>query len=586
MMSTTAANRQHPTTKRITITKPPQSSRQRRSPLLIRSISPQTVLNNNNNSASSAPLWRIFLVTFTVVYILGFAMTFHFIHHGQYDDPNTLNHSTMMWPSSSRAMTASMQSNTTSTTSVTNLNGENNEFMSACLCVNDDNHYFIEWIAYHYFVCKLRHLVIAVDPYSQTQIQPIVQRWQNYMTIEVWNIDEYYDTKRYPVTHEEQNFYRRQEQFNWKCLAHLKQREATWAFVIDVDEYMLVNPQVTDPSHEPLYRDPTDDDLALQVPSIDQPNSVLTVVQQLLMPDPQYHFVTPCLLMARAQFSPRLPEQPYKDRAAQTQEELFPTSGSMDKKSLSSSAFFQTLTWDRHGQVQSRSTYHCSSLHDHHMPGKSLLDLKRIRLQDLEHPDIVGNPHHPINTLCHDIYQPIGQSIIKIHHYVGNEEQWYYRSDARGRARRQLRYQYYIDMYGSTVNTDVRPWITGFVQAMGKDEARRLLAGVGVLEERPGETQKEDDRIGRSLPSSLNTTPYRVGQVVQVDHAGLRNSRNHKKVRLEKVKPKWCEAEIIHAVSVDVNKSLYNVIWSDDCLVGDMIPVEYLRVNGTDNYEC
>ena len=49
---------------------------------------------------------------------------------------------------------------------------------SACLLIRDDNQLLSEWISYHYHTLKLRYLVIAVDPDSQTSPHNILQRWQ------------------------------------------------------------------------------------------------------------------------------------------------------------------------------------------------------------------------------------------------------------------------------------------------------------------------------------------------------------------------------------------------------------------------
>lgn len=39
---------------------------------------------------------------------------------------------------------------------------------AACLLIMDDNHFLIEWLAFHYYVLRLRYLIVAVDPRSTT----------------------------------------------------------------------------------------------------------------------------------------------------------------------------------------------------------------------------------------------------------------------------------------------------------------------------------------------------------------------------------------------------------------------------------
>ena len=41
---------------------------------------------------------------------------------------------------------------------------DHNEGFSSCLLIMDDNHYLIEWLAYHYHVLPLRRLIVATDP--------------------------------------------------------------------------------------------------------------------------------------------------------------------------------------------------------------------------------------------------------------------------------------------------------------------------------------------------------------------------------------------------------------------------------------
>ena len=43
----------------------------------------------------------------------------------------------------------------------------------------DDNHRLEEWLAYHYYIMKLRYVVINIDPFSRTSPQAIVDRWND-----------------------------------------------------------------------------------------------------------------------------------------------------------------------------------------------------------------------------------------------------------------------------------------------------------------------------------------------------------------------------------------------------------------------
>lgn len=65
---------------------------------------------------------------------------------------------------------------------------------SACLIIKDDNPRLIEWIAYHYQVLPLRHLVITSDPSSLTSPKEILDRWRRVihdLEITEWDEEDY-----------------------------------------------------------------------------------------------------------------------------------------------------------------------------------------------------------------------------------------------------------------------------------------------------------------------------------------------------------------------------------------------------------
>ena len=54
---------------------------------------------------------------------------------------------------------------------------EDNEGISACLLVNDENPRLPEWISYHYQTLPLRALIIAIDPASRSLPNDIILQW-------------------------------------------------------------------------------------------------------------------------------------------------------------------------------------------------------------------------------------------------------------------------------------------------------------------------------------------------------------------------------------------------------------------------
>lgn len=141
---------------------------------------------------------------------------------------------------------------------------QNGDGVSACLLVMDDNHFLVEWIAYHYHVWNLKRLVVAVDPKSTTSPQEILGRWKDTIEITAWTSDGDYASpdefkaaeKIVAQTFKEKTpslveHRARQRLFYTKCLRHVKEEhESSWSYfkpawtmLVDVDEFVRVNYQ-------------------------------------------------------------------------------------------------------------------------------------------------------------------------------------------------------------------------------------------------------------------------------------------------------------------------------------------------------
>jgi hypothetical protein len=100
-------------------------------------------------------------------------------------------------------------------------------FMSSCLMWMDDNHYLVEWLAYHHTVLPLRRLIICIDPKSQTSPLSLLERYlsRGLMNITVWNEDDFFPKeirdqwKEDPV----ELFLERQNNCYLQCMKTLKE---------------------------------------------------------------------------------------------------------------------------------------------------------------------------------------------------------------------------------------------------------------------------------------------------------------------------------------------------------------------------
>jgi hypothetical protein len=102
-------------------------------------------------------------------------------------------------------------------------------FMSSCLLWMDDNHYLVEWLAYHYTVLPLRRLILCIDPKSQTSPLSIVERYSSrgLMNVTIWYEDDFYPKE---IRNQSRNvldpvllFRRRQKNCYLQCMKTLKE---------------------------------------------------------------------------------------------------------------------------------------------------------------------------------------------------------------------------------------------------------------------------------------------------------------------------------------------------------------------------
>ena len=148
-----------------------------------------------------------------------------------------------------------------------NRRGHNTSGVSACLLVNDENLRLPEWIAYHYTVLPLRHLIVAVDPASFTSPRSILELWNDTalgMTVEIWNDEDFLeeedsgplDDDQYTEHDRTQHHRYRQWRFVTSCMGVHKLHGRTWVLLTDVDEYILFNKIHDDEPDPPIKEAP------------------------------------------------------------------------------------------------------------------------------------------------------------------------------------------------------------------------------------------------------------------------------------------------------------------------------------------
>ena len=318
---------------------------------------------------------------------------------------------------------------------------DNQSSFSACLLVMDDNHFLIEWLAYHYHTLPLRYLVIAVDPRSRTSPQSILDRWASNMTITRWNDTHFLpqewlnrgskadDATSKFVLHRE-----RQRNFYPTCLQALKHAGRQWTTVVDIDEFVLINP------HYLQYQNTTN----TRVP---KPTILESIQSQA------NYSQEACITMPRLRFGN------YKDGNNAT------------KSTLPNQYHDWMLTY----RWQWRTGLHNRKVNRN---PKSIINVGLV--QNFSRADT--DAHRPVRSACpkRNMYILNKQSPWSVHHYVGSREQFYFRKDARDGLKQRGPQR--LAEYGhirEASDKSMLGWFEAFVQVHGMAEAKRLIQGVG-----------------------------------------------------------------------------------------------------------
>lgn len=334
-----------------------------------------------------------------------------------------------------------------------------NESFSACLLIKDDNHWLIEWLAYHYFVLPLRNLIVVIDPESKTSPRNILDRWSSrgLMDIRIWKDEDFMPAK---VTARPEMFdgntqlmmHRvRQNNFLRRCIPTFRNRKREWVVLVDTDEYIL-----------PSYASGHFRNLTSKI-SFLEGGSVLRLLKyhEQVVKD---HNNT-CVYMPRFFYGAR-----------ESRMQLI-------KYAVPAPISAENMLTQKYLFREPRQNYN----------GKNLINTYRV-------PELktFGGVHH-VATACPDPKVVRGQNqnkhaLIRVHHYLGTQEQYLFRDDPRLHANNEgnrtkfgsfnARGLQRYNEYNRKANHEdhaAKAWIRGFVNEMGVELASNLLEGVGQV---------------------------------------------------------------------------------------------------------
>jgi len=379
--------------------------------------------------------------------------------------------------------------------------GMANFTMSACLLLNDDNHFLIEWLAYHWQTMPLRRLVVATDPRSRTSPTKILKRWEPYMNITQWKDNDFffpsYRTAVLRSTNNNNNnnntfqkltnLHRsRQRHFYVACMRHLKEKEEhqdkasryappnvvepNWVAFIDVDEFLFPN---WNWEYHFLLRPTKGYSAGQQTDSM----TIASILHRLAKFD---GFQGPCIV------SPRLLIGTNENNRSITQHMHLPKEQVTQLDLAWHSVFLPSrqknknqsslLTWDWNWH---ETLYN----HSRNKAGKAILDLSRVPTQRMVYGQ--ADVHRPNDELCSEnqVWTMNIHSPLILHHYIGSLEQFTFRSDVRHGKRTYEEYLSYQTVHAGVVNVwETRRWLIDFISTVGVTTAAYLLDGAGLIE--------------------------------------------------------------------------------------------------------
>jgi hypothetical protein len=155
---------------------------------------------------------------------------------------------------------------------------------------------------------------------------------------------------------------------------------------------------------------------------------------------------------------------------------------------------------------------------------KSIVDISEVTL----HRNTKFGPHAVILGICPP--HLFDRSFLVINHYLGDWDMYSFRDDCRiGSMKNREAWEFRSSESEGGTTDQIRPWIGGFVAAMGEERALQLLKDVGLPKNYTNPYNKTEWRIEQStLDALLKKRPRRATNYVKFLEQRIRQSNiNH-----------------------------------------------------------
>ena len=329
-----------------------------------------------------------------------------------------------------------------------------------------------------------------MDQGAKTTPEAIFKRWEGRINITLWKIQDVFPNPKDLPTRglkPGDDNRRRQSLFHRKCLETLLDEEAEhghrWVSLFDPDEYITINDRVWDKTDDMYHLNMTEDQEPLQLPSSPRKaGSTLEFVQDTVWRVSRYGvggnqylvpFETPCINVARKKYGTYETNNTQNDNPNDGNND--PPFAFQPDQGIAPSKL-KTWRWRYWGGT---------------VNGKVIIDLSRIRRNDIgKYP----NCHRPLPNyqMCRKMLMYANEAVVPLvmNHYSATLEQQLYRvGDARGidsgngtayRIERYEKERKIRKFYEP--HSQIKEWLSGFVESVGRDEALRLLQHAGEPE--------------------------------------------------------------------------------------------------------
>lgn len=318
----------------------------------------------------------------------------------------------------------------------------------ACLMFKDDQDLLPEWLAYHFTILPLQHVVIGLDAGNSQDPRPILNLYKNSgLSFTIMDVPEVLPRPKPGMENDTQLAHHnaliwKQKLFVSNCTRQLQKMSYTWTALIDPDEYVSFN--YIEQDEEYLQKKQgTPTAMATEMrSSLNHRGGFKTVLQLIDGWEEKKQLPKPACLTL-----PRLLVGALENSTCDNNE-LPPIRG------------VENLTTVRFVQHAPKGDFRTGRF------GKVFVDLSKYPTDRLE-PGTIYSIHRPSKDLCEAAFRPFPSSPLILQHYIGSWETYSFREDGR-RSKENWKSRAYMN---AGQNCRMREWLN-FLEKEGDWEVR------------------------------------------------------------------------------------------------------------------